>query len=67
MNSKGRTILFGVLIGAATGLAAAMLINRRAEQSGKTTAITTGEGFKLGMMVVGLLRGIASLGDDDKK
>ncbi len=66
MNSKGRTILIGVLIGAATGLVAAMMINRRAEDSGESTAITTGEGLKLGVMIVGLLRAIASMGDDDK-
>ncbi len=66
MNSKGRTILIGVLIGAATGLAAAMMINRRAEKTGESTAITTGEGLKLGVMIVGLLRAIASMGDEDK-
>ncbi len=66
MNSKGRTILIGVLIGAATGLVAAMMINRRAEKTGESTAITTGEGLKLGVMIVGLLRAIASMGDEDK-
>lgn len=66
MNNKGRTILIGVLVGAATGLAAAMMINRRAEQTGESTAITTGDGLKLGVMIVGLLRAIASMGDDDK-
>ncbi len=66
MNSKGRTILIGVLIGAATGLVAAMMINRRAETTGESTAITTGEGLKLGVMIVGLLRAIASMGDEDK-
>ncbi len=66
MNSKGRTILIGVLIGAATGLVAAMMVNRRAEKTGESTAITTGEGLKLGVMIVGLLRAIASMGDEDK-
>ncbi len=66
MNSKGRTILIGVLIGAATGLVAAMMINRRAEQTGESTSITTGEGLKLSVMIVGLLRAIASMGDEDK-
>jgi hypothetical protein len=66
MNNRGRTILIGVLVGAATGLAAAMMINRRAAQTGESTAITTGEGLKLGVMIVGLLRAIASMGDEDK-
>jgi gas vesicle protein len=62
--NRNRTLLLGSLIGAATGLIAAMLLNRRAEESGSETAITAGEGMKLGVMVVGLLRAIASLGDE---
>jgi len=52
------------LIGAVTGLIAAMLLNRRAERSESESAITTGEGLKLGVLVFGLLRAIASLKDD---
>ncbi len=64
MGTRGRTIVYGVLIGALTGLAAAMLLNRRAARNDSTTAITAGDGLKLGVMVVGLLRAIASLGDE---
>ncbi len=67
MNTRSRTIVYGVLIGAATGLVAAMLLNRQAEQNHGTTALTAGDGVKLGVMVFGLLRAIASLGEDDKK
>lgn len=67
MENRGRTILLGVIIGAATGLVAAMLLNRRAVRDERTTAITAGEGLKLGVLVFGLLRAIASLGDDEKK
>ena len=67
MDSRGRTILFGVLLGAATGLVAALLLNRRAVQEDRTTAITAGEGLQLGVMVAGVLRAIASLGDKDRK
>ena len=59
-----RLLLGGALIGAMTGLIAAMLINRRAEKNESETAITAGEGIKLGVLVFGLLRTIASLGDD---
>ena len=58
------TLLFGALIGACTGLVAAMLINRRAEQTGTEVSLTTGDGMKLGMLVFGLLRAISSLGDE---
>ena len=63
MNNT-RTILFGALIGAFTGLIAAVLLTRRAEKNERETAITTGESLKLGVLVFGLLRAIASLGDD---
>lgn len=62
--NKSRTLLFGAIIGAATGLIAAMLLNRRAESEEAGTAITPSDGMKLGVMVFGLLRAIASLGDD---
>jgi gas vesicle protein len=62
--NKSSTILFGALIGAVTGLVAALLLTRRAEKAERETAITTGEGLKLGVLVFGLLRAIASLGDD---
>ena len=62
--NRNKTLLFGALIGAATGLIAAMMLHRNAERNEKETAITSGEGMKLGMLVFGLLRAIASLGDD---
>ncbi len=64
MENKGKTLFLGALIGAFTGLIAAMLLNRRAEREERATAITAGEGLKLGVLVFGLLRAIASLGDD---
>lgn len=62
--NRNKTLLFGALIGAATGLIAAMMLHRNAERNEKETAITSGEGMKLGMLVFGLLRAISSLGDD---
>ncbi len=67
MNDRSRILLYGALIGAATGLVAAVLLNRRAEKNDSESAITAGEGLKLGVLVFGLLRAIASLGDDEKK
>ena len=64
MQNKNKVILMGALIGAATGLIAAMLLTHRAEKEEKEAALTTGEGIKLGALIFGLLRAIASLGDD---
>ncbi|HKJ37824.1 MAG TPA: hypothetical protein VJ972_03550 [Anaerolineales bacterium] len=62
--NKNKTLLFGALIGAMTGLIAANLLHRNAEKTEGETALTTGDGMKLGMLVFGLLRAISSLGDD---
>lgn len=62
--NQNRTLLLGALIGAITGLVAAMLLNRRAEEEGTELALTAGDGMKLGVMVIGLLRAIASLGEE---
>lgn len=64
MDNKSKTLFLGALIGAFTGLIAAMLLTRRAERDETSTAITTGDGMKIGVLVFGLLRAIASLGDD---
>jgi gas vesicle protein len=64
MENKNRVILGGALLGALIGLVAALLITRRAEKNERATAITIGEGIKIGALVFGLLRAIASLGDD---
>lgn len=62
--NRSRTLILGALVGAITGLIAASLLNRRAEETGGSNALTAGDGMKLGVMVFGLLRAIASLGDE---
>ena len=62
--NQNRILLFGALIGAVTGLVAAMMLQRRAEQTGTEISLSTGEGIQLGVMVMGLLRAISSLGDE---
>lgn len=64
MENKNKTLILGALIGAITGLFAAILLQRRVESDERETAITTGESLKLGVLVIGLLRAIASLADD---
>jgi gas vesicle protein len=64
MNQNNKILLFGALVGAATGLVAAMMLQRRAEQTGNEITLSTGEGIQLGVMIMGLLRAISSLGDE---
>jgi hypothetical protein len=62
---NNRVLLFGALIGAATGLIAAMMLQRRAEQTGTEISLSAGEGIQLGVMIMGLLRAVAALADND--
>ena len=63
-QNQNRVLLFGALIGAVTGLAAALILQRRAEKTGTQITLSTGEGIQLGVMIMGLLRAISSLGDE---
>ena len=64
MENNNKILIAGTLIGAVTGLLAAMMLQRNAEKYERDTTITTGEGLKLGVLVFGLLRAISSLGED---
>jgi DMSO reductase anchor subunit len=61
---KIKTLVIGGVLGMLTGLGAAYLLTKRAEQKGTQLAITPGKGVQLGVMVAGLLRSILSLGED---
>ena len=61
---KVKTLLVGGVLGAATGLSAAYLLTRRAEQQGESLTISSGQGLKLGVLVAGLLRSILNLGEE---
>ena len=67
MTNSGRIIFFGLVLGAATGLIAALLLNQRAEKEGRNTAMTAGEGLKLGVLLLGVLRAIGTLGEEPRK
>jgi hypothetical protein len=69
MDQKTKTLIIGAVAGAALGLAGAFLLTRRAEETGTEITVNAGEGMRLGVMIVGLLRAIADLGEgkDSKK
>lgn len=61
---KAKTLLIGAAVGALTGLGAAYLLTKRAEQSGQSLTLTPGKGVKLGVLIAGLLRSVLSLGEE---
>ena len=59
---KTRTLLIGAVVGALTGLGVAFALVQRAEQQGEPITLNTGEGVRLGMGVLALIRQIGRLG-----
>ena len=65
-NWKGRIFFIGGLAGALTGLVAAYLLVRRAEERGVEPRLETGEGIRLGLLLLGVLRQVAALTESEK-
>ncbi|HSL42315.1 MAG TPA: hypothetical protein VK897_02710 [Anaerolineales bacterium] len=65
MDQRNKVLLIGALAGAAMGVVAAMMLQRRAERAGTEISLSTGEGIQLGMMALGLVRAIAALADKE--
>jgi hypothetical protein len=61
-NWKTIVLVIGGIAGLATGLAAAALIIRRRENPNEGFKINSGEGFKIGMGIVNLLKQISETG-----
>jgi len=63
-NWKPKVMIIGGLIGALTGLGAAYILIQRAEKQNIQPSLSPGEGVKLGLGVLGLLRLIADIGNE---
>ena len=59
---KIRTILAGAFLGALTGAGVALMLVRRAEEMGEKPQLGAGDGLRLGMGVLGLLRQFNQVG-----
>lgn len=59
---KARTILIGAVIGAAAGLIAAYILVQRTDESQQAPRLTAGDGVKVGLGVLGVLRLISDIG-----
>jgi len=67
MDGRVKLALAGGLIGGLLGIAMGMILAQRAERSGGTVRLTTGEGLRLGVLTLGLLREVASLPQPDDR
>ncbi len=59
----GKILAVGGVLGAVTGLAAAYLLVQRSRKLGERPTLELGEGIKLGVLIFGLLRSVAVLGE----
>ena len=61
---KTKTIVLGVVIGAAAGAVSAFLLIKKAETEQTSPKLSAGEGIQVGLGLLGLLRMIAGLGSE---
>jgi ribose/xylose/arabinose/galactoside ABC-type transport system permease subunit len=61
INYETRVLVVGSLIGALVGLAGAFLLVKNNERKGTELQVTTGEGVKLSLIIMALLRQVADL------
>lgn len=61
-NWQPRVLMVGAVLGALVGMGAAYLLIKSNEREGPPQ-ISAGEGVKLGVLVLGLLRSVSSLGE----
>jgi hypothetical protein len=59
---KMKTFIIGAIIGTLTGIGAAYMINQRAQAENTQPKLTAGEGLKIGLGVLGLLRLVSDIG-----
>ena len=62
-NWKAKTLLIGALLGALIGAGGAYLLIQNAERQGNVVSVTAGDGVKIGLMAMGILRQVAALGE----
>lgn len=60
-QKKRQTLLIGGVVGGLVGVGMAYLLVQRAEKQGGDIDLSTGEGIRLGVLLLGALRQVADL------
>ncbi len=64
MNWKNRTFIIGAVAGLLIGLASAYIFIQRSEQLDTLPELTAGDGVKIGLGVLGVLRLVADIAEN---
>lgn len=59
---KSKTLIIGAIAGALTGIIAALLVIQKADQEQTQPKLNAGQGVKVGLGVLGVLKMLAELG-----
>jgi len=66
MSWKNKTMVIGAVAGLLLGVTAAYIVIQRAEQENVPPQVTAGDGVKVGLGLLGVLRMIADMGTPNK-
>jgi hypothetical protein len=61
--AQQKALIIGTVVGALIGAGAAYLLIQNAEREGRSVSISAGDGVKLGVTLMALLRQVAALGE----
>lgn len=63
---KSKALVVGALTGALTGLGVSYFLIKNAEKKGEPLSLSSGQGVKLGLLLLGTLRQVMQLDEPDK-
>ena len=66
LSWKNKILIGGALLGAITGIGTAYLLIQKAEKEGEPLTFSSGQGIKLGMAVLVMLRQVLQLGEEER-